>query len=117
MATTDSMFKNAVLEMPKTAFKLNNSLEGPSKFRKALIPMATFYYNKRVWAKINQGMIHIEQSQEITGVGLPLPPRSGIMQTAVTSTSNNVWQYLWIILNQGRSLKPWCSAFYWGSVT
>lgn len=37
MAIRDCMFKNAVQEISKTAFKLNNSLEGPTKFRKALI--------------------------------------------------------------------------------
>lgn len=45
--------------------------------------MTKVYYNKKIWAKIRQGMIHIGQSQEITGVGLPLSPPSGVMQTAV----------------------------------
>lgn len=66
---------------------------------------------------MGQGMIHIGQSQEITCVSLLLSSPSGAIQTAdsilpATSTYNNVWQYLWNIPSQGRSLKPWCLGFF-----
>lgn len=64
MATRDCMLKNAVWEVPKTAFRLNNSLERPTEFRKALISMTAVYY-KRIQTKMGQGMIHIGQSQKI----------------------------------------------------
>lgn len=105
MATRDSIFRNAVSKIPKTAFEFHISLEGFTVLRKAIISMAAVYCHKKTLTKISKGKFAQSRVQEITGAGLWLSSSSGVMQT-VAITSNSGWQYLWSIPSQGSSHKP-----------
>lgn len=86
------------------------------KFRiqKAVIFTVAVCYSKRIWIKINIRKRHIRQGLGEFKAGSSSSPFPVVMQTALTSPSNDVWQQSWSIANQGNSPKPWCPGFFLG---
>ena len=79
-----------VLGVPKTPHSLNNSLEGFTELRKAVIRIVMFITSKRYRLKSGQGKDEQSGVQEKPGINFLLFSLRGMTQIVLNSPRNNV---------------------------
>lgn len=73
-----------LLGVPKNTLRLNDSLEGLTGIRKALLPKVAVYCSKRIQNKTSKGERRIRQSAGETSFQLSCPSGVVVAQTALT---------------------------------
>lgn len=93
--------------VPKTTLRLSDWLEGLTRPREALILMVTMYYNRGMPIKMSRGRRGVGQSPGEARHKLP-----GVLSQSHTDvlnfSSNDLWQHVQSVINQGCSPEPWC---------